>query len=84
MEKNKFIADFRKLLTDQLSKLYIPGLTQRSKFRLILYHLMNVAESHEMIIRKVSISEIADNEFEIKVNTDIEIHYVIGKEAVNG
>lgn len=84
MEKSKFISDFEKLLSDQLSKLYIPGLSQRMKFRMIMYHLMNVSENHEMIIRKVSIDEIADNEFEIKVNTDIHINYVIGKEVVNG
>ena len=84
IEQGLKLSDFRKLLTDQLSKLYIPGLSQRMKFRLIMYHLMNVSENHEMIIRKVSIDEIADNEFVIKVNSDIQINYVIAKEVVNG
>jgi hypothetical protein len=84
MEKNKFISDFKKLLTDQLCKLYIPGMTQRMKFRLIMYHLMNVSENHEMIIRRVSIDEMADNKFIIKVNHDIEINYCIGKEVISG
>lgn len=80
MENNKIIADFKKLLTDQLSKLYIPGMNQRMKFRIIMYHLMNVFENHEMIIRMVSITEVADNEFVIKVNHNIEINYCLGKE----
>lgn len=84
MEKNKFTKDFEKLLTDQLSKLYIPGLSKRKKYKMILQHLITVADSHEMLIRQVQIQEFADNEFIIKVNHDIEVHYVIGREVVNG
>lgn len=84
MKIENFKADFVRSLGEQLSRMYIPALSQRMKFTLILNYLVNVSASHDFLINKVSIYEFADNEFVIRVNHNIEITYVIGKEVVNG
>lgn len=81
METSKFINDFVQQLDNHFLNLYTPALSQLKKYSCIFHYLVNVSQSHQLLLRKVEIVEFVDNEFVIKVNHDIEIHYIIGKEV---
>lgn len=84
--KNLFIEKFREQFGNQLSTLYIPGMSQKDMFTRIIFNIVNVSNELSHAIHNIDIKEIADKEYLIKVNHSIEIEYIINQkeEVTNG
>ncbi len=83
----KFINTLKELITNHFSGMYLPALSQRQKFAMIILNMLRAAYIADITIHKFQILEIADNEFAIRVNHDLFINFTMcqeGKEVAHG
>jgi hypothetical protein len=81
MKKEKLISDLKKALNKKMEGLYLPSLSTSQKKGIILTVIISHIIEIGIDISVISLYEIPDHEYEIKINNDISFTYVIGKEV---
>jgi hypothetical protein len=79
MLAQNFKSEFVQRVKKSLEKLYLPTLKQNQFFQTILHQLLLASNASGYQIRSYTLMEIADREFLVKVNNQIEFKFLIQK-----
>jgi hypothetical protein len=79
MLADNFRSELIKRVKYNLEKLYLPTLKQNQFFQTILHQILLASNTSGYQVRSYTLMEIADREFIVKVNNQIEVTFIVHK-----
>lgn len=70
-------------LCKRLEGMFVPLLKQGVIFRIIIHEIIQASALKEVTIHKIEIYEVADMEYQVKVNHNIELQFFIKNESIS-